>query len=327
VTANDNLTYAYMLGVQVPGVPPQFLRASSKNRHRAWAGMGVIKYDRVGECIYCGGKWGKLTDEHIVPYGLGGNWILPESSCERCAKITSQTEFEVLRKQLIQVRARLDLPSRKSSLPIEMPLTVQLGDEAKTFFLPKAQHPTLAVFLLYPLPGVLGGNSPERGINVIGHQLYRVGGPPVKETVESLGSKKLTFTQKFVGNEFERMLAKIAFGFAVAQLGLDAVRLSRLRATILGKEDDAGRWVGTGAYHPPASTMLHEVKLFEGGGWLFAKVRLLASMRTPEYIVVILEGDPAYRPELFHGGPLEKVELPGTLTSKIEVEDRVKRKG
>ena len=43
---------------------------------------------KIGRCIYCGTTEGKLSEEHITPYGLGGLLVLQEASCERCARIT-----------------------------------------------------------------------------------------------------------------------------------------------------------------------------------------------------------------------------------------------
>lgn len=41
-------------------------------------------YQPVNVCIYCGGT-GALSDEHIIPFGLGGRWVLPKASCAECA--------------------------------------------------------------------------------------------------------------------------------------------------------------------------------------------------------------------------------------------------
>ncbi len=41
----------------------------------------TTRTDPIGRCIYCGGRKG-LLDEHIIPYGLGGNLVLPEASCK-----------------------------------------------------------------------------------------------------------------------------------------------------------------------------------------------------------------------------------------------------
>lgn len=255
-----------------------------------------MRYKPVGECIYCGFTEGKLTDEHIIAYALGGDRVLPAASCEACQKLTSRAEHLALHDMLIQVRSQLGLPSRKKSLPQKMPLVVRYGDEEKTFVLSKADHPTLAIFLCCPLPGELGGQAPSAGITVNGSQLYQVGGPPLKDVLVKLGTDQVTYSQTFRGNEYEKMLAKIALAYAVAEMGIQELRDSPLRNTIRGLADDVGRWVGCGLWHPPPSLYLHQLQLISAGSWTVASVRLFANVRAPEYLVVVKTGSQEDRP-------------------------------
>lgn len=71
-----------------------------------------MKLGEVGRCIYCGSKTLPLTDEHIIPLGLKGYWILSKASCKACATITSKFEMDILRSALGEVRFGLDLPTR-----------------------------------------------------------------------------------------------------------------------------------------------------------------------------------------------------------------------
>src|SRR5579875_1815169 len=73
--------------------------------------MAVI-LPRVGRCIY-GDHDGPFSDEHIVPYGLGGDVILPAASCRDCATKTSRFEQQVLRTMMGPLRVRLGLPTRR----------------------------------------------------------------------------------------------------------------------------------------------------------------------------------------------------------------------
>src|SRR3954447_14879910 len=43
-------------------------------------------YPPVGFCIYCGTRKGDLRRENIIPFGLGGNLILPKASCRDCER-------------------------------------------------------------------------------------------------------------------------------------------------------------------------------------------------------------------------------------------------
>ena len=52
-----------------------------------------------GRCVYCGAIT-ELSDEHIVPFGLGGRWVLPKASCSVCSVKTSRIERTCLRTML-----------------------------------------------------------------------------------------------------------------------------------------------------------------------------------------------------------------------------------
>src|SRR6186713_2037472 len=79
---------------------PSFMAAAAKT------------YPPVGKCIYCGTSKGKLSDEHIVPLGLGGKTILPEASCSVCADITSAIEGHCQGRMLGPLRIGLNYPTR-----------------------------------------------------------------------------------------------------------------------------------------------------------------------------------------------------------------------
>ena len=51
-------------------------------------------YAALGRRLYCGAD-GTLSDEHIIPLGLGGRWVLPKSSCgpNFCATTRSDRGF------------------------------------------------------------------------------------------------------------------------------------------------------------------------------------------------------------------------------------------
>jgi hypothetical protein len=71
-----------------------------------------LNLGRVGRCIYCG-TTESLSDEHVIPLGLGGRSILYDASCQSCANITSAFERVVLRDQFGAFRARVGVPTRR----------------------------------------------------------------------------------------------------------------------------------------------------------------------------------------------------------------------
>lgn len=57
------------------------------------------KFEGFGRCIYCrrspsAGE--RLTEEHIIPEGLGAHWAIREASCSACADETHAFEGRVL---------------------------------------------------------------------------------------------------------------------------------------------------------------------------------------------------------------------------------------
>jgi hypothetical protein len=88
-------------------------------------------YAPVRACIYCGATAGPFSDEHIIPLSLGGNLVLPESSCHPCAKITGRFEMDVARFNFAGFRSRLSFPTRRPKDQLrEEPLTL-IGHDNK----------------------------------------------------------------------------------------------------------------------------------------------------------------------------------------------------
>jgi hypothetical protein len=74
------------------------------------------RYAAQGICIYCGATASppsRLSDEHIIARSLGGIAILPEASCECCAKITSQIEGYCANNIFNTLRVQRRLPTRR----------------------------------------------------------------------------------------------------------------------------------------------------------------------------------------------------------------------
>lgn len=82
------------------------------------------KFDPVNYCIYCNDRSDNLTDEHIVPFALGGNMVLPKSSCKKCAAKTSAYEGKTCQETLKYIRLRYGFPTRR---PKKKPKTINIG--------------------------------------------------------------------------------------------------------------------------------------------------------------------------------------------------------
>jgi len=56
---------------------------------------GYTSISSKRRCIYCCEHLAKLIDEHIVPLSLGGQHVIREASCLKCADITKKFEQNV----------------------------------------------------------------------------------------------------------------------------------------------------------------------------------------------------------------------------------------
>jgi hypothetical protein len=250
-----------------------------------------------GSCIYCGSTK-KLTSEHVVPLGLGGDFELPGASCAGCQEITSLIERRVMEEQFTGPRLAIGYPSRharaRGSIPSYPPIIgVTANGAKKPIPFPEGKHPTLLWLPQYELPGYLSGKN-VKGIIVSGVQLLQLSGVDVRQHATANGFVSIEHTLAVKGYEFARMLGRIALGFAADHFGVD-FRVSPLGAVVRYKRDDAGQWIGQPAICPPpfareyvVKNGLHVVKLYSGSE-IWAIVQLFARMNTTmDYLVIVV---------------------------------------
>ena len=98
------------------------------------------KFPSPGECIYCGarGDGVELTDEHIIPFSLGGNVEILQASCKACAAVTSGLELHLGRTVLWDHRVHAKIPTRRpKERPDTLPARVSVAfGEEQTLHLP-----------------------------------------------------------------------------------------------------------------------------------------------------------------------------------------------
>lgn len=245
----------------------------------------------VGKCIYCGKKDSPLRTEHIIPYGLNGPWKLLKSTCDDCAAITSAFEMSVLRDSLIILRSALNLPTRrKKKRPLTFPLTITKECQQETINVPVHIHKHLALMIL-PIslpPAHLDGRKYKRGITITGGITIKIGGLPLNNFKKIYGAKTVGVSSIWHGNDFERMVAKIAYGFTVADKGIDNLEEVYVIPAILGKKDDIGRWVGCAEDKKlDVGKYFHHIDLSVYNREVIVRVKLFAIFDVPEYLVVV----------------------------------------
>jgi hypothetical protein len=251
-----------------------------------------VSYAPVGRCIYCGSTEG-LSREHIIPYALGSNAILPKASCERCRKITGDFEQDVLRGPMWPVRVINQLQSRtkhREAVETEHLLVVKEGQD-QVVELPLEEYPILLPFLLFPPPAIISASEYTNGIQLTGQVTISFGANP-ENVLKRLGATQIRITpRKSYPVSFARMLAKIAYSYAFAEGALNALAgESVVLPSILGERDEIGLWVGMiDSSLIAREGVLHRLALIEDRehGFLMVEVQLFSNSQTPNYHVIL----------------------------------------
>jgi hypothetical protein len=246
-----------------------------------------IKY--IGKCIYCGIE-DDLTDEHIVPYGLGGRWKLIKASCPSCSKITSAFEREVLREYFILVRTKLNLPTyhpknRRKSFNFK----ISKGGIEGSIDIPASDCPTLFIMPSFEKPGHIATRPQSSALILTGTSLH---GSDLQEFRIKYNLESVSYTLTYT-NSFARLLAKIAYGMVIDQHGISSIDEAYVLPSILGIKDDIGNWVGCenntkSLASGPKEQFLHRVDVLRNNNnEVGARIRLFANFNTPEYLVIV----------------------------------------
>jgi hypothetical protein len=256
----------------------------------------TTRVNPVGFCIYCGSKE-DLAGEHIVPFGLGGNAILPEASCPRCSAITSAFEGKVLGGFMLEARTAGKFPTRRpKKRPTTLPLTVERGDGLESIDLPSSESPGFLQLPRLEATAFLSGRAPVNGVTICGSEILVFGTAPDKVASE-LGTKTIQTTANMDVIAFVRMLAKIGYSFAVAAQGPYPLNEVPVLPLILGSALDGSTWVGSAEYSLAVEAqspqhglcLISAIVTVDGNTEeiLIARVKLFASAGATGYEVVV----------------------------------------
>jgi len=257
-------------------------------------------YAAANCCIYCRSQ-NALSDEHVIPFGLGGRWVLPKASCADCAKKTGSFEQTCQRAMLGPLRMYYGLPTRRrKERPKKLSLKVKLIPDADWSFIDvdREVYPFLILFPLLQMPDELSGYTTlgERG--AAARQFWIRGAsfrdgimPHVNALAAELNVAAIEPTGAARVPEFFQMLAKIGHAFAVAEMGLGAF-LPFLGPMICDADmSDSAQYIGGLQYTEPAKAGLHEVSFSTHTcvqpDIVGVRIRLLASLETPTYFVAV----------------------------------------
>src|SRR6266849_10676082 len=183
----------------------------------------AVRRSPIGRCIYCGaaefdpGSGCKLSDEHIIPEGLGARLILPEASCKQCALRTQRFENAILGTLLWAPRRKLKIRGkRRTRNEKDYPVTAIVEGKEVTIRLTLEQHPTLLWLPVLNAPGLVC----ERPIGE--HGVQGMWALELNDLNQMIARGTPRFTSPVLDTvQFCQLLAKIAHGYAVISFGLD----------------------------------------------------------------------------------------------------------
>lgn len=151
-----------------------------------------------------------------MPLSLDGKWVLPRSTCRSCERITNSFETTCARSIFGDFRIYYGADTRR---PQERPNTIRLGKKDGGFFeINRSEYPPAVLFFVFNPAGFLTG-TPKT--------LCRFEPVPMifcdTDALEAFKAKHPEWNERHFlracQNEQARLIAKIAYSYAVAILG------------------------------------------------------------------------------------------------------------
>jgi hypothetical protein len=257
-----------------------------------------IQKKYIGQCIYCPKP--ATTKEHIVPIAFGGYHVLLDATCDDCQGITAKRETFLCEHNFNALRFNRGYFGRSRGKRTA-DLKIREGEHAPIRKLPFDKAPGVSLFPVLPPPGLLLGNPPSDRVSVLQWHLIDASGDGAHRTRElkASGMKGALALANIDLFGFMRVLAKIAHGYAVFEVGLAGFR-PLLQPIILGNSNDVPYYVGGTFQNGPIPILIKEPTLarpyqvipFEtpigSEKYIGAQIRLFATERplTPVYTVI-----------------------------------------
>ncbi|MDZ5649047.1 HNH endonuclease [Nitrospirillum sp. BR 11828] len=261
----------------------------------------VHTYDAIRKCIYCGkgDNFENLTTEHIIPESLGGTIKLPSASCSDCQKFTSAFEGRNAGRLFRPVRRQFDFPSKsrgRKQKELRQNETFRVIVDGVKRDLPAKDYPGLLITFEFPYPTALMGIPPTFENFAGGISIATL--PDFGLRLNALRARygnAVSFPTSGNSEDVGRLLAKIGYSYAVAELGLNVFKPYVL-GIIRGHDVSLLRHlVGGDLTKSPAGDDLHEIELVPPGALGFpnlvvVRIRLFANCPgTATYLVVVGE--------------------------------------
>jgi len=268
-----------------------------------WKGSDVMRRvietkqsTRIGQCIYCGTSEGKLSEEHITPYGLSGRLTLLDASCQRCARITSGLENTILRNMFFAARAALGTLTRRPKDRLKpQPMLIEKEGRIQTIKAVWQEQWKVIQLPIFKLPACVDNRLYSGGIECTSMDVFELSERGT-EIAARHGAEKV-IQHKYQMEDFARFIAKMAYGYAVERYGLKAFEKTYVLPAILGESNDIGRWVGCSDRRefPVRQCNISVGYKIIPGDDLMVKIKMFPRFDGAEYVVVVSKIKKVYR--------------------------------
>lgn len=257
---------------------------------------------KVGHCIYCGATDTKLTDEHIIPFALGGNLKLDSASCGNCQRATSSIEHHVCRPIAGMLRTRLQIQTRRPRKRELVSHALKFGEEWRQVQMPPEEFPSTLSYPVFAPPRIL---QPRASIGAYAAtHLWSLGQDDnFKAVADAVLAKYGADSLKLA--EFKpailmNFVAKVAHSAAVALLGPESFT-PFLRRIAVQPEQVSDFYLGGGGEWPVQPSVLHHLELFRidtpTGSLIVFRLTWFASLKPP--LDQLKRGEPITAPPSF----------------------------
>lgn len=258
--------------------------------------------DSRGICIYCGASGPGLSDEHVVPYSLGGSHVLRKASCNTCADITKKFEQKVARDLWGDARIAFDAPSRRKAKRPKKFNIPNANGRGEGLAIPSSEYPAGFVFYKMCQAGLLQGLPEDVDVSGSWRLIIIDDDKRRKKFQGKYPNSELRIKFRHVPQDFGRLIAKVGYGHVLTQIEPEDFKPICL-PYILGHRSNVSYVVG-GTFEEQAPEADNGY-LLETAGFgsaerliLVALVRLLANTSSPAYHVVVGEVVGSQRVEL-----------------------------
>ncbi len=251
---------------------------------------GPTRISTKGLCIYCHSTNVDLTDEHILPYFIGGFHIINNASCKECAKITTKFERDVARGFWGDARNAYGAPTRRKKKRkkfIYLDDQINIGGKLK---IPFNEYPAPMIFYCMGTAGLLLGNS--ESVDSASNWTFKAIVDQKKlEAFEKKYPGQLTTKVRFPHDSFAKLIIKIGYGQILCSLDPGDFRPICL-PYLFGKKTNYSYIVGSRKSIPEPEPGLGYIMRSHCIGTsdyllLVAEIRIIANNHTPAYHVVV----------------------------------------